>query len=468
MLYLGDLVFKEVHFSFGFNGKRLDLTPVLDKDEAARELTMRKIGSGVWALPGDPIEIDEDYLILRPRNALCSLVVFPDCKQFRPVVAETGSMFVGVRSYFSIFSSDKSVSALKFQSLHLGICYDIQSSVKSVFSNTRSSNGSVELKQIPPTSWVFTANGETVAATIFYATKYVRSRGEQPLQIESILRFEFKKTEDYSFIDRLVQIANAFLAYCLQASDVCFDEVELLQRRPLNVTIPGDGASEVLCRMGDVYAESDCTNIAVEFQQGTYLPLGRFNGLEAGLSQNIADNLISFRHLPTWANRNIWDCSRCILLAASFDYEFGRLYPNGIRHSKQAIEAKERIDSELADLASSVSKNSTLGVKIRWLRGVLAKSDQFAAKIRQFRGDHRTLVESFGDEQTLDERAFNAFAERVQALRNALAHGNMDIDYDEDLVLDSRLLEKIVLAIQLINIGIRSDCDVSDIIRYGQ
>ena len=51
MNYIGDMRFRGIDFTFGFDGENLELAPCAERVDEARCLTMRKHGSR-WMLPG--------------------------------------------------------------------------------------------------------------------------------------------------------------------------------------------------------------------------------------------------------------------------------------------------------------------------------------------------------------------------------------------------------------------------------
>lgn len=195
-----------------------------------------------------------------------------------------------------------------------------------------------------------------------------------------------------------------------------------------------------------------------EIRPALHIPLGEFEKLDAGMFQLIADGGLSMGHLVEDGKRNIWDDARCILLAVSFDYEVNKIYPEGIPHSRETLDARQLI-VEYINKAVETAQTKKVRDKARDIAKRIkrvAESDSFSSRLLQLYKDHRGVLESIRPD--LDGKdGFNGMSQRVKRLRNALAHGDLSISADELNLDDMIALEKIILAIQMLRMGLSDE-----------
>lgn len=460
MIYIGDMRFKGIDFSFGFDGGNLELVPCTGEVDKARRLTMSKLESA-WAFPGDPIFFEEEFFVLCPRNSDLHLVVFPDCDQFIPTNYQKGAIHVSIGSYFEI-NPEAKMAGMRFRSKHLGKCYDDREPVKAGV-DFRAGTISAEAVPTVPRGFAFTFQGATISATLFHERKVTVKAGVPPVTINAVLQLEFGETDDYGFARGLIEVARDALRYCLQTSDAEFDSIELRGPRSVHKAYPpfeevGNSTGRIgIAQMSECHGE--------EITPAFHIPLGEFEKLDAGMFQLIADGDLSMGHLVEDEKRNIWDDARCILLAASFDYEVDKIYPKGIPHSRETLDARqlivEYIDKAVEAAQTKKVRDKAQGIANR-LKGIAEGGDSFSSRLYQLYKDRRDILTSIRPD--LDGKDdFNRMSQRVEKLRNALAHGDLSVSADMTDLDDMIALEKIVLAIQMLRMGL-SDKEVIEAI----
>lgn len=442
---------KESTFLSGSTGGNLELVPCTGEVDKARRLTMRKLESA-WAFPGDPIFFEEEFFVLCPRNSDLHLVVFPDCDQFIPTNYQKGAIHVSIGSYFEI-NQEAKITAMRFRSKHLGKCYDDREPVKT---GVDFQAGTISAEAVPtvPRGFAFTFQGATISATLFHERKVTVKAGVPPVTINAVLQLEFRETDDYGFVRGLIEVARDALRYCLQTSDAEFDSIELRGPRSVYKAYPpfeevGNSTGRIgIAQMSECHGE--------EITPAFHIPLGEFEKLDAGMFQLIADGDLSMGHLVEDEKRNIWDDARCILLAASFDYEVDKIYPKGIPHSRETLDARqlivEYIDKAVEAAQTKKVRDKAQGIANR-LKGIAEGGDSFSSRLYQLYKDHRDILTSIRPD--LDGKDdFNRMSQRVEKLRNALAHGDLSVSADMTDLDDMIALEKIVLAIQMLRMGL--------------
>lgn len=280
--------------------------------------------------------------------------------------------------------------------------------------------------------------------------------------MESTLDLRFGVEGDLSFVFDLAMVARDFLAFCLQASVAEFDEVEVLVEKPADDWYrEHTGKESVVSPGGSLTLSKRPVGCAGEVKY--HIPFGIVDGFEGALFQKIADGELSLRHLPSPGSVNVWDEARIILLAASFDQEAILLYPKGIPHKESTMEARSVVVGALGK-AEGEARNKIIRKKVRKLvkrlTRVAEEGDPFSSRMVQVYEGHPGLIEGlcsrFGSRES-----FGKLAERIQSLRNSLAHGHLEVDYDDSIVDDVLALEKVVLAIQMLRLGLKDE----DVIR---
>lgn len=276
------------------------------------------------------------------------------------------------------------------------------------------------------------------------------------MTINAVLQLEFGRTDDYGFARGLIEVARDALRYCLQTSDAEFDSIELRGPRSVHKAYPPfDEVGSSTGRIG-IAQMSECHG--EEIRPVFHIPLGEFEKLDAGMFQLIADGDLSMGHLVADEKRNIWDDARCILLAASFDYEVDKLYSKGIYHSPKTLDAR-RLIVEYIDKAVEAAQTKKVRDKARDIAKLLKRvveSDSFSSRLLQLYKDHRSVLEPIRPD--LDGKdGFNGMSQRVEKLRNALAHGDLSVSADMMDLDDMIALEKIVLAVQMLRMGLNDE-----------
>lgn len=466
MLYLGDTNYKGIEFSFGFDGKRLELVPRPGEWDKARALEPGFCQNGVRYYSGEGAPIESDYFELSPSNAPKNLVVFPESDAFAPEPILFRSLRVGVRAFFKV-DRHFPVVGLRFHSPHLSKCYDDKAAL-DMRCEGEPERISVSTERVNPLSCEFTFKGRLVRASLFYIEKMRRNSGEPPLTVESILDLSFGAESDFSFVLDLAMVARDFLGFCLQASGAEFDEVEVLVEKPA-----GDwyrectGKGRVVSRGGSLILSQRLAGCAGEVKY--HIPLGAVDGFEGVLFQKIADGELTLRHLPSMGCVSIWDDARVILLAASFDQEASLLYPEGIPHKEATMEARSVVVGALEKAEEGVRNNKVrkrVRGLVRRLTRVAEEGDPFSSRMVQVHKDHPDLIGGLCPYLGSKE-SFIELAERIQDLRNSLAHGHLEVACGNSIVDDVLALEKVVLAIQMLRLGLKDE-DVIQMVKMAQ
>lgn len=367
-------------------------------------------------------------------------------------------MWVDVYMYYEMNSRSCGVDRIDFFSPMLNRSYDVLNILGDTTFDREARTLSLTTRAIEPTCCQFDFCDVRIKVSSFYNVISRDREAYQPLSVMSVMTFEFEETMDYSLVSGLISIANSYLRFITQAKDVRFEKIDLKRFSAFGPTegggLAGKGyvstAGGVVINGGNA---ADCTAI----KHGFYLPIGGDRGLEGGIFQALAENQLITRHLVPLNKKSTWDFPRSIMLAASFDSTFSLLYPGGVRHSEKAVRAAHHIDEVLASVESDRDVNSTTRKKSKWLRRILASGDAFSSKLMQVWEDHDGLICSNGFSEYADEERMKGFSDRMEKMRNSLAHGTINVTVDERMVYDVQFLERIVLCCQLLTLGLDDD-----------
>ena len=198
--------------------------------------------------------------------------------------------------------------------------------------------------------------------------------------------------------------------------------------------------------------------IANRIEKEKFLPLGEISGFEKNLFSGIISNAISCDHIPeSHEEANHYSKARMIILATAFDWAFAKLYPDGISHSEQSIAASEQLKKLLRDVAENNDSSSRVRKEAKRLIKIIDAGDSYSSMLLHFEKNEPELFKKLGDNlYNTEEMPFDSakIADRTNALRNALAHGNQDFSIDLTVLVDTIFLERIVLALQLLYLDV--------------
>lgn len=156
------------------------------------------------------------------------------------------------------------------------------------------------------------------------------------------------------------------------------------------------------------------------------------------------------RHLPNSydAGRQI-DAARFVMITAAFEWEFRRIFPDGVVKKDKKIEAEKQATQVLQELIDdstgelrSIYKYLQKNIGSNPLSGKIAFVGKSLAETIDMFGKY---LYSLNDE----ELKYSEMGERLSQQRNNFAHGNLDKDFVGLSLLDLIFLEIVLYAMQL-------------------
>lgn len=297
----------------------------------------------------------------------------------------------------------------------------------------------------------FVVNKIKVKSHFYITTNTCNTLIDSPLSINSALIFDFEKTNDYKFILRLFYIAKQFIQFLCYRRDVYLPNVDLYAPYE-NVKYLKFATLHII----DELHSCDLNSL----KEKRYISQSLIVGYEGKILADIADNLLYLRHLPeTYKSGRVIDASRFIMIMAAFEWEFKRMYPDGIPKDSNTIQIENEAMEAIEDLINK--SKGKLKKKYKFLKNLIS-SDNLQSKIIKTGNDFDDAIGNFGknlyelNNEILD---YSKMGDRLANQRNNFAHGNLNKDFIGFSLLDLIYLEYIIYAMQLRYYGI-SDINI--------
>ena len=142
------------------------------------------------------------------------------------------------------------------------------------------------------------------------------------------------------------------------------------------------------------------------------------------------------------------------MITGAFEWEFRRLYPEGVPRSKKNREIEEIAESAIQDLIANSA--GRLKKKYQFLKKLL-KSDSLQNEILQVGKDYDDIIGKYGSNLyrlNKFELKYSEMGQRLASQRNHFAHGDLDKDFIGYSLLDLIYMQYIVYAMQLRYYGV--------------
>lgn len=438
-IYSGELIYKGINFSFIFDGEQLRLIPPKDRKQEIEMWFIRPIGKGTY-IDGDPLHIEDKYLVGTCNENYRKMLFFPKHKRIGRINLV---LIIDIDAFVLYKFERETIDRIGFISPEIDYIYPTDQAIDSVewmedgimSIKTKSFHNTTSNKQ------EFLVNN--VKVNVFFDISRVNSMkiGKAPLELRSIMFFEFEETNDYVFIYRLWQIARSFIQFLCYRKNVNLSSVEI--SAPYK-----DGLHENFATM---YIVDKCIdNEPKILEKRQYIKYEYIDGYEGRILNDIANNSIYLRHLPdTYKSGKNINAARFVMITAAFEWTFKKNYPNGIKKKTKTVKAEQ----DAKEAINNLIDNSTGKLKdiYKYLSGLI-EVDYLQSKIIQVGKDYAEITNIFGERlYSLNKEKFeySAIGQRLSRQRNNFAHGNLDEDFENSSLLDLMYLEYIIYAMQL-------------------
>lgn len=441
-VYTGTLTYKEIEFSFIFDGKELRLIPPKDK---CHEWFIKPLKGNAYTFD-DSVYIEDNYLVGECNENWQKIIFLPKNTN---IGIYNSVLIVKIEAYIIQKFEEDFIDRLGFISQEIDCIYPTNQALEypewtedGIFSiKTKNFHNTTSYKQY------FSVDGKDVH--VYFGISRISSFkiGKPPLELHSEMFFEFKKTNDYAFILRLWRIAKCFIQYLCYRKNVNLSSVEL--SAPYK-----DGKHRKFATLYIINEEID--NEPEILKKRRYIKQEYISGAEGKILNDIAENKIYLRHLPdTYRAGKSINAARFIMITAAFEWTFKKNYPNGISKKISTMKAEKLATNSMNKLID----NSTSKLKeiYKFLRKLIG-SNSLQNEIEQVGKDYAEIIDIFGQHLysiNKEKLKYSEMGSRLSNQRNNYAHGNLDKDFDSLSLLDLIYLERIVYAMQLKEYGVQ-------------
>lgn len=459
----GTITYKNIDFTFVFDHNELRLIPPTEKRDFIHfNWLMKEIKPGMYA-NGDPLEMEERYLIGRCNEDGRKVIFFTNygagIDSFNTV------LIVDITAYILCRFDRDVIDRISFESPELNYIFPANMALEYSIGGLENdgavgvtaSNGT--LRTIDKERFIVAGKSVEVSFNITHTLSAAMERA--PITVSTSMDFDFEPTDDYDFIFQLWIIARRFVQY------LCFRQNIGFTKTRLSTPYKGN-KHETFAEM--VAVPEHITQDQKSLKRGRYIKHGYLEGTIGKLLQSIADNNLYLRHIPkTFESSHTIDESSFVLITAAFEWEFRRLFPEGVKKKTARTNAERTATQKLGDLI----KESRGELKnIYKFLSKLIESDSLAKKILYTGKELDSVITIFGErlyQMNGEKLKYAEMGERIAAQRNDFAHGNLDKDFNGLAFLDLVYLKWIIYAMQLKCHGV-SDINIQSAINdlFGQ
>lgn len=415
---------------------------------------MHKVSEGVYAegFDDNPV-MDEAYLIGKCNEDGSTLVFITQKGAF--IRRYNSVLCVELVAFIHRRYGDSPINKICFSSPELNCIHSLGQSFSLMYNEDEMKKGIFQVKttdfdSVTSEPEFFRVDSKEVKAVFGASRTISHGATETPLKLNSSLTFEFEETDDYVFVYQLWRIAKQFIQYLCYRRNVYFTKVDLsaLYEDYQHLTV---GQLYVLCDIGTHDAEIDI------LKKGRYIRQQYLQGTVGKLLQAIADNTIYMRHLPkTYEDGRHIDAAKFVMITAAFEWEFRRIFPDGIIKKEKRIQAEETVEQMLSSL---IEKNSGEVKNILKFLKKCIGNDPLSSKLTFVGNELGDVIDIFGKQLyrlNKEELKYSEMGSRLATQRNDFAHGNLDKDFNGLALLDLIFLERILYAMQLKFYGVEN------------
>jgi len=441
----GSLNYKEIDFTFVLYKNELKLIPPMDKrEEIEWNWSKKEIKKGVFTF-GDPIRIEEKYIEGFISESNQKIILFPT--QGSILAFRNSTIIIEIESYIICKYDRETFNKITITCPELNVIFPITQALSininsdDYFEKGLLSLNTIDFENTITDKQVFIVDQKQVSVYFSISRTVSKSNLKPPLELKTCLSFEFDATDDYSFIQHLWHIARDFIRFLCYRNNISISSIHIFA--PCL-----EGKHEEFATMHILTQEVETETYPLE--QGRCIPQCLFVGKEGKIMADIANGSLYLRHLPDSfvSGRHINE-ARFVLITSAFEWEYKRLYPDGIKKSDKTIEAEKYAIGKMQELI-----NTSTGKKKEIFKRLfkLINSDPLSEKIKKSAEDFADIIGCFGEHLYKINNAemnYSEMGKRLADQRNDFAHGNIDKDINGLSLLDLMFMEFLIYAMQL-------------------
>lgn len=449
-IYSGKLNYKDICFDFVYDKRELRLIPPADKKPEIRNWKMKELAPGVFTM-GDPLTIDSPYLE-GTINETAQKVIFIT-RQGSSIGSQNSVLIIEVAAVILFNTEKRMINKIAFAGPEINAIYSVGKAFSLVYDEEQSKKGIISIKtadyeKTTTEKSAFIVDDRNVSVHFSIGRQVSMGVQDTPLKLTSIMIFEFESTDDYDLLFRLYNIAKMFIRYLCYRKNVVIEAVELSE-------LMENGKYHICAKMQILDCNQQCEEKTIK--DGRYISQHYIAGLEGKILSDIASDTIYMRHLPdTYEVGRHIDAARFVMITAAFEWEFRRIFPEGVKKKDGTLKVEEDAKQVLQGLID----NSTGELKgiYKYLQKSIGSSP-LSGKITFVGRILTEIIDVFGKYLyglNGEELNYSQMGERLSQQRNNYAHGNLDKDFVGLSLLDLIFLEMVLYAMQLKYYGLEN------------
>lgn len=442
-VYSGKLKYNNICFDFVYDYQELRLIPPTDKKEEVEHWKMTELFKGCYTMD-KTISMDVPYLEGTINETGQSIIFI--MKQGASIGNYNAVLLVQVVAVVLFSTNKRMINRVAFTGPEINAIHSVGQAFSLVYEKEQSQKGIVsiqttEYEKTTTQKCDFNVDDKKISVHFSIGRQVSAGVQDKPLRLTSIMVFEFESTDDYVFIFRLYNIAKLFIQYLCYRKNIVIDAVELSE-------LMENGKYHICAKMQILDSNQQCEKKTLK--DGRYISQHYIAGFEGKILSDIASDTIYMRHLPDSYEAGCHiDAARFVMITAAFEWEFRRIFPEGVLKKNKKIEAEEQAKQVLQKLIDD--STGELRSIYKYLQKNIGSSP-LSGKIAFVGMNLAGIVDMFGKYlYGLNDAELNysKMGERLSQQRNNFAHGNLDKDFVGLSLLDLIFLEIVLYAMQL-------------------
>lgn len=358
---------------------------------------------------------------------------------------ETIKVFAIIEFKFSL-EVDDLIDRIEIHSKELDYIYDVKKVSKKLYYKE---DGSTKLElnsfdEVNSLEKELHMNENTIKYSWIINREFGYKEINTCFYANAILKFKLDKaTDNYVYIFDFIQKIKKFMSYLYYRCNASFNKIELF----------ATNGKKAIMTLFDNDKDTDDE----KYIKKNFIKYEDIKDIDDKILQAIIDNDIFIRHIPKdEIDRNQITTEKFVTISSAFEWEFKRLFPNGVKHRKSKLEKIEQIKNDIC----GVSKDYT-GEKKKIVENVIDNvgKDNLESKLNYSYKGLKNISEVFLKrlcELNYIESEKYVFAE-LQTLRNDFSHGNMEINLNSSGYIGLIFLERFNYIMQLKRFGLKDE-----------
>ena len=443
----GTLKYKDIKFDFTLEEKRLKLIPTNGYEDIFQNEFREKLDDGAYTDKENYIE--EKYLVGQILDNYQTIVMIPKSKKIRSSFL-SDFLFIKIQ-YVIYLNSQEPISRMHIYCKELNGIYDIRRAIERNCFN-KDNGAEVKLKSFDTTqteNFRFVIRDKEINGNINISQTLYNKITEYPVRLRSFITLNFEPIQDYSVLVELYNIIKKFIQYLCYRKNIIIEDISIYTSEEKG-KYSRIGTFDIIDY--DIIQEDD------EILNNRFISYEYIKGYENNILQSIVNKSLYMRHIPTtYKEGRIENEATFVLATAAFEWEFKKLFKDGIPHSQKTIEAKKNVTNEIEKLINN-SKGKEKKIYKNLLKFISLEG--LSENIEYTCNYLNEVIYPFGKrlyEINNEKLNYKKMGERLSQQRNHFAHGDLDKEFIGLALLDLIFLREIVYAMQMKRFGIPNE-----------